>query len=189
MARTVYTVCTHDAIWPPEVFAAFGTEEAAHEHVDAARWAFRVEPLPVYASYAECPNENRNESSKLSGTATRSMRRLVEQGAIPAVSRAPSWPSTPVEVPPAWGPSTGVVYAVCGGDVDLGPGDFAEVELFYETEDAAREHGLHAAWMTTVLPFVVYASYAQCPLALRFSNARSPVPSSQQMKLKDRRSR
>jgi hypothetical protein len=185
MARTVFAVCTRDALWPPEVFVVFGTEDAARQHVDSARWAFRVEPLPVYANYAECPPENRNESVKLSGTGARAVRRLVDQGVIPARrSGFGAWPDTPVKLSPAWGPSTGVVYGVCGGDVELGLGDLAEVELYYETDDAAKEHGRRAAWMTTVLPFVVHASYAQCPLALRFSSSRSPYPQSQSMKLK-----
>lgn len=76
VARTVYVVCTRDAYWPPEAFIVFGTEDAARRHVDGALWSLRVEPLPVYEGYEECPPENRGLGPRMSELAEQALRRL-----------------------------------------------------------------------------------------------------------------
>ncbi len=181
VARTVYVVCTRDAYWPPETWAVFGSQEGARQHVERALWAFRVEPLPVYASYDECPPENRGASAGPDAIGKQAMLRLRNGGVLTG-----SDSTRDVATPPDWGASGGVVYAVRGPDDD-GTG-CVETQLFYESEEEARRHVDGGYYMSAVLPYVVYGTYAQCPAARRYDSPRGPVPSSQCMKPKRRSS-
>jgi hypothetical protein len=210
VARTVYVVCTRDAYWPPEALVVFGTEDAARRHVDGALWSLRVEPLPVYETYEECPPENCGLGPGMSGLAEQALRRL---GIVPPRGRVDNVPireiangslgtngggffrfedrdqresSVPVDevVHEPWGSVGGVVHGVRAGDQDGGGLPFNEVELFYETEQAAQEHVAGCYYMASVLPFMVYGRYEDCPPNLRFDSRSGAKPHSQGMNLK-----
>jgi hypothetical protein len=186
MPRTVYVVCTEHAYWPPEAWAIFADEAAALEHVERSVWRFRVEPIPVYANYAECPLEDRHTHSGPTGAMMRSRVR---------------WPSSPAPNPPIhlpdavrsrpleerwtpWpNPRGDVVYAVCGHNSEIDK--IVEVETLYSTEEAAREHVRDAHYMSIVLPRPLYATHDDCPPERRYDRAAGPQPWSQGMQLKD----
>lgn len=94
--------------------------------------------------------------------------------------------SVPVDevVHEPWGSVGGVVHGVCGGDQDGWSFPFNEVELFYETEQAAHQHVAGCYYMASVLPFTVYGRYEDCPRNLRFDSQSGAKPQSQGMKLK-----
>ena len=140
----------------------FASVMDAREYVDRARWGFRIETMPVYESYEECPTENRGLTARSSALAQQSLGRTESDG-----DRA-EW-----KVLDGGEAAMKVVYAVAAHDSDQW--DYTEVELFYAARSAADEDIAHRYCMAMVVPFVVYRSYQECPADRRFDgNARSP---------------
>jgi hypothetical protein len=163
----------------------FGTEAAARRHVDAALWELRVEPLPVYASYEECPPQRRGRGpgappARLPAAPGANDGGFVRSGGGP---REPRRPAADAALEP-WGEAGAVVYGVCEGDPGGWTFPFREVGLFYETQQAAQEHVAGADHMTSVAPFTVHGRYEDCPPDRRFDSRDGPRPHSQAMALK-----
>jgi hypothetical protein len=140
----------------------------------------------VYTGYEECPLGNRGLSAGPSELARQALRRRRASGVLPRCEESSIVEQSDDDVAPAWGAVDGVIYGVCGHDGDLAPDAYTEVELFYETEKAAREHVARCYHMAAVLPFMVYGSYAACPAHRRFDRPSGPQPASQCMKLRGR---
>jgi hypothetical protein len=189
VGRTLFVVATLEAYWPPEAWAVFGTQAAAEEYVEAAAWEFRVEPLPVYGTYEQCPM---TERSLLGGPESelmfRSLRRLEAAGIIGRLRD--DFPPGEWDEPPEWGAESTTVYAVCGHETDGERFDdsnsYIEVQLFYETQAAAAEHISNTWHMFGAMAIPVYGTYGECPLTLRFATTRPALPSSQCMRRKTR---
>lgn len=186
MSRTAYVVCTRYAYWPPEVFVIFSTEEGALEHVDAALWEMRVEPFPVYATYDECPAEDRRTTDGLTGHARQAVQRLRDTGELatpgavfPFMGRA--FPPEAEQSTPWDEGSCDPVYAICGPDSRTDHAVEVEVETFYESRSAAQRDSDSGYWISSVLRLPVYASYAECPPARRYADPSGPRPWSQCM--------
>jgi hypothetical protein len=151
-----YAIKSGDGGWPPEVWLVFGSLSAAREYVERARWDFRIEVMPVYDSYEECPLENRGLDTRLSAIAQRSLCQLE--------SERPTWMDQD-----DLRPEVGVVHAVAAHDSDnFG---YSEVELFYATLVAAERHVANAYAMSAVVPFAIHRSYQDCPADRRFDGS------------------
>jgi hypothetical protein len=188
VSRTVYVVGTQWGLWPLEAWAIFARERDALRHVDAALYAFRVEALPVYGSYTECPVEDRELSGGLSGTAQRIVTGLrsraggeLERQVFPYIGGG-NWPDD-VEEPNPWrADDEDVVYGICAHDIT--DAYLVELRLLYETREAAQHHSANGFYMSTVLPLPVYESYDTCPPGRRYDNPSGPKPWSQLMQPK-----
>jgi hypothetical protein len=145
--RVIYAVGSDDG-WPPEVFALFETQAEAQRHADKSAYLFRVFPLRVYASYAECPPSLRMTDV---GAGADHLRLLQDHADATRVkgtaNRRGNW----------------TVYAV-GSNEEWSP----EVDVLYEKEEDARRHVDATYYMLDVHPLPVYASYEDCPSEKRY---------------------
>jgi hypothetical protein len=172
VAWKIHAIKSSSAGWPPEVWVVFASLPDAREYVERARWAFRIETMPVYASYQECPAENRGTNGGMSVIAAQSLGRTESEG------DRRTWRDL------SDGAHIHTVYAVAAHDSDSW--DYTEVELFYASRSAAEEDVAHRYAMAMVVPFDVYRSYQDCPADRRF-DGHGRAPGSSQLLERKRR--
>jgi hypothetical protein len=171
VAWRVYAIRSGEGGWPPEVWVVFASVDAAREYVDRARPEFRIETMPVYESYEECPIENRGLGTGSSAIALQSL------GNVESDADRAAWKGLDDGAP-----DLPFVYAVAAQDTD--DFDYTELELFYTTQLEAEEHVAHSYHMSMVVPFTLYRSYEECPPNRRFDGSGQPPGYSQLLRLK-----